>query len=156
MLMEIQAGAKLDLASPGEVRSIVDEAFRGWQVELARGTRYRRAGALPVATGAGALSLSPSDNIGPAEGMVWSVGRITVTGLTAAETITAYVNDTSALFAVFTFTATINAVFPSERGLMLNPGDRIVLSGAGLTAGKQYGVSVEACEVPVQLASRFL
>lgn len=156
MEFEIQAGVKVDLASPAEVRNIVGGELASWRAEIARGTRYRNPGFPGVANGAGVLTIGPEAGLGPLEGFVWSVTRITVSGITAAQVVTAYINDTSTILAVAPLTAAVPFVFPGERGCILNGGDRLVLAGTGLTAGGAYGVALGVTELPVQLASRFL
>lgn len=156
MEFEIQAGVKVDLASPADVRQIVGSELAGWRAEIARGTRYRHPGFPAVANGAGVLNVGPEAGLGPGEGFVWSVTRIMVSGITAAQVVTAYINDTSPILAVAPLTATIPYVFPGERGCVLGGGDRLVFAGTGLTAGGAYGIALEVTELPVQLGSRFL
>ena len=158
MEFEIQAGVKVDLASPSDVRRIVSSELAGWRAEIARGTRFRHPGALANADAGGLLTLPPQNNpLGPLEGFVWSVSAATVLGLTAAQVLNLYVNDVTGLMAKGTFTATANTVVFGDRGLVLNGGDRLVLnSPAVLTANGAYSVALEVTELPVQLASRLL
>lgn len=158
MEFRIDAGVKVDLATPAEVRQIVHGALSGWQEELMRGTKFRHPAAYGIAAAGGALlvdATSPT-TVGPAEGFIWSISRITVTGLTAAQTLGVFVNDNSPMMAAGTFTATVNTIIYGDRGLVLNGGDRLVLNGVGLTAGGAYIAACEVTELPVQLRSRFL
>lgn len=153
----INAGVKVDFATPREVRDIVSGELASWRAELARGTRYRHPGSQAAASGAGALALGGgSDQLGPLEGFVWAVTRITVTGLGAAEVINGYINDTTPILGVGAFTATVNTIIYGQRGLILNSGDKLVFAGAGLTAARNYAVALEVTELPVQLSSRLL
>lgn len=157
MEFAINAGVKVDLATPAEVREIVSSELKGWQAELVRGTRYRHPGSQAAANAAGAVNLpAAGDQLGPLEGFVWSISAATVLGLTAAQIITAYINDSTPLMAKGVFSANVSTIVWGDRGLVLNSGDRLVLVGAGLTVGATYSVALEVTELPVQLASRLL
>lgn len=152
MEFEIKAGAKLDLLTPKEFRDILS----GWQAELARNVRYRHPGFPAAADGTGLLVVGSSAQLGPAEGFMWDVGRIMVSGLTAAQTVTAFINDTSGVMACGLFTATAPQIVYNSRSLILGGGEDLVFSGTGLTASGPYPIAMQVTEIPIQLAPRLL
>jgi hypothetical protein len=152
MKVEIQAGAKFETLTPQEMSDILS----GWQAEMLRGARFLHPGAVKTVSGAGVLAVTASDNLGPREGFLWEVTRVMVSGLTAAQTANAFVNDASPIMAVGLFTATAPQIVYGQRGLILNAPDKLLISGTGLTANADYYVSMQVTELPVQLAGRLL
>lgn len=152
MKMKIQAGAEIETVTPKEMTDIL----AGWQAEVLRGARFIHPGAVGTATAAGVLAIGVKDPIGPREGFIWEVTRITTTGLTAAETLTVSINDQSPIMSAGVFTATVPQLIYGQRGLMLNAPDKLRFDGAGLTANKDYYVALQVTELPVQLGGRFV
>lgn len=159
MRVKIDAGAEFDLASPAETRQIVREQIDAWQKEITRPVKFRTFSSQINATGATWQMSDPtSDPIGPREGFIWSVTRFTVAGGGVVPGTDAYqvgVNELSPSKLIETG-YTRGARF-DVGALVLNPGDRLVFSGASTgTVGQPIVVSGAAIEIPVQLGWRLL
>jgi hypothetical protein len=153
MEVEIKAGAKFDMPTAKEIRDML----AGWQAELARNVRLRHVGTLGAATAGGVLTIGPDAGLGPNDGFMWEVTRVMVSGLTAAQTVAGFINDTSGLLACGVFAAgAASQIIYGQRGLILQGNDRLIFSGTGLTASGPYPVALQVTELPVQLAPRFL
>jgi hypothetical protein len=166
MKVKLAANAELDLLTAGEVADVLATARTAWTAELARGVRFRRPSMQGIVTAGGTLRIGGGQSAsgydgGPAEGMMWSVSRVTVRGLTAAQTAQLYLNDVSDLLVVGTFGSGVpaqlaNQILYGERGLVLNSDDKLIVDGTGLTAGATITVALGVAELPVQLAWQLL
>jgi len=153
MITEIKAGAKIDTITADELR----EVLRSWQAELTRGARFRRRSMYGVVDAAGALAIGGGeDGVGPAEGMVWAVTRLSVAaGTMVAAGLNVYANDAnpgSLLWRGLGSTTDGNNITPGDHAIVLNSGDQIIVTGAGLTVAEQVVVNLTAKEVPAQMA----
>jgi hypothetical protein len=146
MEFEIKAGGKLDLLTKAEAR----EAFTEAMVELYRGVRFVTRAAQGTVTGAGALSIV-DETFGPESGFVWSVSRVSAL-LTTNQTVTLSKNEAApSNFVGLVLASPGFAVFDS-RALVLNPLEKLVITGTGLTAAQVVAVTIAAVEIPQQLA----
>lgn len=157
MKAKIEAGVELDFLSPGEARAI----FADWIEEIRRGVRFVRRSMQGTVDGTGALGIGigftpDGDSMGPEGSLVWGLTRISVRGLTANQKIAVFVNDVQpSSFVGFIQEAKGHETF-SPTALMLNPQDRLIVTGTGLTAAAVVAVTIQAVEVPVQLAWQLL
>lgn len=160
MLVEIQAGAKIDIASPDDVRREVRGQLGAWQTELRRGVKFRRAGGQATLAG-GVWSLDDSTrtgSVGPAAGFLWSVTNIAVQGggyVLGTDTFNVYFNQVSGLSVVATG---ITRQIPFDIGqVVLNGPEALAISGVGTgVAGTDVNVTILVAEVPDHLAQLFL
>ncbi len=150
MKTKLTAGATLDFLTADEMKDVL----RNWSAELMRGAKFRRRAILGTVSGAGDLLIpGPSeDTFGPAEGFVWAVTRITVGGLDTAEVVTIYVNDVSPSQIIGVNVGLGTQIPTTDRGIILQPGDSLIVSGTGLTAGAQIAINAQIKEVPQVMA----
>jgi hypothetical protein len=137
----VDAGAAL-VVQVGRLADAVDRDRRAREERRARNLRFA-----PIqpqmainAAGIGALLLANSELWGPKTGYFWAVQAIRVTGLSVADSVLAYRGPSGAQAVTLnnqvspplTFTAPIYN--PGHKGLILQPGDWLTISGAGLTS----------------------
>lgn len=151
MKVEIQAGAKFETLTPGEVQTM----FAGWMAELARGPRFRRFSA-QTTKGAGTWAIdgqTTADPLGPAEGFLWSVMFVAFagSGFTAGtDAVSVFIGDDAPSRIVASGITRRQAFNKGE--VVLLGGEALSLTGAATGAGDQVFVSGSAIEVPVQYA----
>lgn len=154
MKAKLDFGAEIDILSGDEFDRGIDRLGKVWR-EYATGLKHVR---FPVMRGAvtagGALTLGSTDSpdltfVGPAQGYVWRVARVSVYGLTGTEEVELYFGDVGSSRFVRPLSAS-NPEWDTSRGLLLHPGDHLVVSGAGLTAGEVVSVNGEAYEAPAE------
>lgn len=157
---EIKANGKLNLFTREEFR----DELRQWSAEVHRGIRFTRRSMAGDAAG-GVLQLGRpypgstaygAENLSPAGSFIWGIQRISAFGLGAAEVVSVYLNEAVTDNFVGQIGATPGFLSFQAGGLVLNDVDTIVVTGAGLTAGKRYGVNLSVAEVPIQLAYTLL
>lgn len=87
MLTRFEIGAPLETLTKGELDSSLAAAAQNEFRQFARSVKYLRFGPVATAIASSAFSLDgTAADIGPREGFVWSLRRITVTGLTTGAT----------------------------------------------------------------------
>jgi len=142
MKVTLKAGAELDLLTATEVR----EVLAAWHTEIRRGVRWRQFSAHTIDSGAtfalGGLSDARNDVLGPAEGMIWAVTRIAVSGAgfnPAADAVNVFVDEVSPTKFVATLpagAASTAAMTWTVPGLVLDGGSRLAVTGGSTgTAG---------------------
>lgn len=113
MKIKLDVGAELDLLSPGEYKDGLESLNRTWFEEMGRGLKHIRfmthatvtAGAFAV----GAPLQPDGQLLGPREGFVWSVDRITVSGLATGDTVRLWRNGNQLHQLIDTLTPNPNA-----------------------------------------------
>ena len=165
--VKLQAGAKLDVLNRHELKTVLDQATRDWFNQVARGDRYRRFSTQGTIDGSGNLLIDgaqqKNQQLGPAEGFVWAVQRLSVFGLTSttgtpkvatSEPVQLFLNDNGPSSLVHPALAGY-ADFGSY-SLVMYPGDTLLFQASGLTtaAGTIVTVTGQVREVPLPLAWR--
>lgn len=152
MKAKLDFGAEIDILSGSEFRQGLDQVSELWY-SYARGLKHLR---LPILTGTvaadGSLSLGLSGDevtCGPSQGYAWRICRVSVYGLSGAESADLYFGEPGPTRFVQTVSASA-PTWASSRGLLLRPGDYLVLSGSGLTAGNVVTMNGEALEAPAE------
>lgn len=144
---KLTGGVEIDVLTREEMRA----ELQGWFDEIHRGVRFVRRIAQGTVTAGGALDMT-GDDLGPAGSIVWAVTRATVHGLASGETVDFYVNEASPSGFLFNIADTDPVRVLPGPACPLNPLDRLIINGTGLTAGARITVAVQAVELPVQLA----
>ncbi len=155
MKAKLDFGAEIDILSKGEFDDGVDHLAGDIWRRYAEGLKHVR---FPVMRGsvsaAGDLTLGSTDfadltYVGPREGYAWRISRISVAGLETGETVSVYFGEVGASRFVRTLTAA-SPEWDTSHGLLLHPGDHLVITGSGLTAGEVVTVNGEAIEAPAE------
>lgn len=147
MKMKLHAGAELDMLTKDELADTLRAFGKSWREEASRGVRYRRRAWDGIVAADGSLTIRAD---GPAEGMMWSITRVTFAGGTAGATgVNLYANEVAAT-QVLARGITTN-LFPSETGIVLVSGDQLVIGGFGLTVAEQVIITASIKEVPTML-----
>lgn len=147
MKFKLTAGAELDLITKEELRG----ELRAWHQEVRRGPKFTRRSF--VATGTGSALSFTGD--GPAEGFVWAVTRLSVTGPgfdPATHRVSVYINEATPTQLVWV--DLIGNASIGDHGLILNGGDSLVfvVTGGNPTSGAQLAVTATIKEVPALMA----
>lgn len=160
MKTKIQAGAELDLLNKDELKEVMKTVTKDWFAQVSRGDRYTRFSASATTAG-NAFVIDGSQHIyqrlGPAEGFVWSVQRLAVHGLAAADRalVELYLNDDGPSSIVHPSLAGGYVDF-GQTQLVMYPGDTLLVKGTGLAAtdGTVVTIGAQARELPMPLAWR--
>lgn len=147
---KIQNNADINLLTQEELQETLSSVASDWFQEEARG--YSVAPIYTMATVSGGKVVFPNttggtggDSIGPDDGFAWRVNRLTLAGLSTGDTVTVYKNTTNQ--AVDVITAAKPAIYPGK-GLIMRNGDRLLITGSGLTATGDLILTGEVAEVP--------
>jgi hypothetical protein len=156
---KINAGVDIETATPAEVKGLVDASQQAWFHEMARGMKQLYPAAA-AAVSSGALDLvganAQGDPLWPDQGMCWRVNRLTVSGLGTGDSLSLWRIPEGGVAAspgpqpgarlVDLLTTARPAIYPGK-GLILQPGQALELTGASLTA-TQVTVNLDVTEVP--------
>lgn len=164
MKTKLQAGAELDLISKEEMKDVLKTVTQDWFSQVGRGDRYKRFSAAATISG-GTLTIGGSNQrdhvLGPAEGFVWAVQRIALSGLTtntgtpltsSTEPVQLFLNDDGASSLVHP--AVQGFIDFGDHELVLYGGDTLLVTGTGLTKTGVVTLTGQAREVPAPLAWR--
>lgn len=146
---KIHAGAEFDMLTQRELEETLARQQVNWRMEVQRGIRWRRFSAFADVSGAGAVVLGDKDTelIGPPEGFVWMLKRVSVTGY----------DPTTAALALYQGSASGSAVIHPKLAVynameeVLYAGDHLVMSGTA-TANARVWVTGLVKEAPQALA----
>lgn len=164
MKAKLELGAELDLLSPAEFHTGLDrvEKFVYAWIDGLRHMRFPVLQATVPASGdltLGSTSDADSRYVGPGQGYVWQVHRISVFGLSSPggtpETLQVYFGDPGPSRYVGTLSAS-GTEWDTGKGLLLKPGDHLVFVGTGLTVGEQVTINGEAVQAPAEQAGKLL
>ncbi|TNC19059.1 hypothetical protein [Amycolatopsis alkalitolerans] len=170
MEFELKLGAKLDLLTRGELADELATAQKRWMQQSHTWQLGKKRLSLPVARGTadvgGNLSLGSQQAadqvlLGPRQGFVWKVVRISFATMAASDTIAIYKGEPNAArFVAQLGGGAGGGTYNPSRGLMLKAGDYLVLStellAGSLTAGDAYAVSGEVDEVPAEMIGKLI
>lgn len=154
MKVKIQAGAEIDVLSRQELAAELAAAGTSWRTEQAKGVTWRTASMWGTVTAGSTLTLGETGDqvIGPEQGMLWGCQRISVgDGYTpASQVLRLHRNNTD----MSTLICPDLSGYDQLYGEILRGGDRLVVTGASLTASAIVWVTVLAREVPEYLIGR--
>lgn len=157
---KIAAGAEIDVMSKDEAEHVIQKSRASWVAEIAAGVKFRRFSASSYVRQDASLTIGgpedPFNDLGPADGFVWDVRRLRITGHAPADTIGVYVGDMSASQLIATTKDVIGSLFTFDKQAILQPGEQLVIGGQALTTGGGTYVTVsgQVRELPVSLAWR--
>lgn len=151
MKFKLQAGVELDLLTPKELGDALVDFRKSWVQELARGVTFQRVSFTGTVDGAGVLEFggpTGSDRTGPEAGMVWSLRRLAVTGITGTQTVSVFVNSSSPHDLLVPGITLATPILLPENTAVLHAGDDLVVAGSSLTNGAKVTLSATVKEVP--------
>lgn len=152
MKFKVNAGVDIEVATPREVRDIVDSVRTSWTAEVAKGDRFVRFSAYGDVAAAGVVIGGSGEPIGPQPGFVWSVRRIALTNYSpTTDDLALYHGDVSDSAVVIPHLES-DEFFP-EASLVLYPGDSLIVSGDHAGSGRVW-LAGQARELPISLAWR--
>lgn len=155
MKFKLHAGSELDLLTPEEHRQHLADVVKQWWQEKARGTTQERfAATATIATAALTWPSTSSGDVGPKDGFAWLVRRITASGLSTNDSLSVFRN--AAIPANLIGFITPTTPFTSSRGFLLRSREKIVITGASLTATGDITINGEATEVSEMDISKLL
>lgn len=148
MKAKIEAGAEINFVTKDEVRDVL----RSWANELTRGARLIRRSIQGIVPTGGILEMS--DGVGPAEGMVWGITRMSVAPgpVLPQDGLSVYVNTVESPSAMLIRSLSTD-IFPDARGAMIGNGDTLhIVSNGSMVVGEQVTVTMTIREVPALMA----
>ena len=158
----MKAGATFDTLTQPELDKSLANFLTSWRKEVVRGVTFQRFTGSGVADASGAVVIggpaSEEKPIGPAESMVWGVTRLNMAGLVTggmAPVMRLFRNDASNTTQVkgdWTVVNEASSVHFGTPGIILRPGDALLVTGTGLTVGTTVTIAGDAIEVPFNLA----
>lgn len=152
--VQIQAGATIDTLNRHELADALAAHLTSWRHENARGIKARRFSAFGDATAGGVLTLGATGDqqIGPPEGFVWNVLRLSVSNYDpATATIALYHSSVSDSAVIHPDLAVYNTLDE-----IVYAGETLVLSGTGLAASARVWATGLVWEAPQSLAWKLL
>lgn len=146
---KLKANESVDLLNSAELDASLsnhlNETTKTWFQEMARGFSTARFFATGVPVGNTITLPSPgAAQVGPSAGFAWAVQRISVQGLTSADSIQIYRNSVSPMNFIGNVTSI--ATFGSK-GLVLRGEERLIFSSPMLVTTTDVIINGEALEV---------
>lgn len=153
-------GSHLDVLTHHELAAELDAVSQRFFQEFGRGIKYLRFGPAPTTIANNAFKLDGSsgqNTVGPREGFLWSVTRITVWGLTSGTTpdVANLYRNAPVGIPVWQFNGNTPAVTFSKLQMVLLPGEYLSLTNSGsTTATGQITIAGDAIEVAAEELSK--
>lgn len=146
MRFKLQAGREVDVLTKEELQAGLTANTASWFQEKARGLSTARFdGTATVAAAAVSIPAPGQAAIGPDVGFCWAVQRVTADGLQANDVLVVYRNSAQPINRLGTITAT-SSFHPGSKGCILRGDERLIITGATLTATDDITVNGEAIE----------
>lgn len=145
MKFKLQAGREIDVLTKDELKAGLTDNTASWFKEEARGFNTARFGPIVGTVSGAAVAIpGPGDpTIGPDPGFVWAVQRITADGLSANDVINVYRNSLTTRVGEITQARGIRR----SDGILLRSNERLLFTGAALTATGDVSLNGDAIEV---------
>lgn len=142
----IAPGAVIETTSPEENRRQLNEVVRQQFAEAARGiTTFRFDHTDTVAAGVIKLPSAGEQEEGPRNGFVWQLGSVRAQGLATGDTLSIWRNSTDPRNFIGQVTAA-NPVFTFQKLTFFKGGEKIIVTGSGLTATGDITINGEGLE----------
>lgn len=146
MKFKLHAGSTVDTLTQDELRAGLTQNTASWFQERARGIYSPRFDAMAtVASATVQIPAGGKTPIGPQVGYAWDVRRITADGLAAADVLIIYRNSTTPANRIGRITDAVP--FSGSKDCILRSDERLIITGASLTATGDITVNGEAIEV---------
>lgn len=162
MKAKLQAGVELDILSPEEFRDGMRGAFQDWVTQSMIGPKRIDIFGVGTVDSAGNLAIGGENadlnqgNMGPDNGMVWSIKWLSTSGLKAGDTLSIYRGSNTASRFVRSDLSGYQS-YGSDQ-LVLRGGIRLLITGATLATPANTVVTVtgQAWELPQTMLYRLL
>lgn len=162
MKFKLQAGADLELLTKEEVRDVVHGVMQDWVQQAMIGPKMVEVYAQGTVTSAGALTIGgesadlTAGNLGPQNGMLWSVKWTNVYGLQGADTLAMYKGPAVPSRLVRTDVAGYQRYGSDE--LVVRGGTNLQFAGTGLAtpAGTVVVITGHVWELPQTMMYKLL
>lgn len=148
--VKIQAGATFETTSPKEVAELTKAAYSDSFQEMARGVKPMRFEATgTVATAAVTIPQAQGGQLGlgPSQGFVWRVDRVSVYGLASGDVLQVHRTVADGTAFIGNIPASTGYLDVPEAPLLYG-GEFLVVVGSSLTATGQLILNGEGVEVP--------
>jgi hypothetical protein len=148
---KIQAGATIETTTPKEVADLTKIAYSEAFQEMAMGVKPMRFAATGVITGGSAVTLPAAQGgqlpLGPSEGFVWRIDRVSVYGLASGDSLQVHRTVTDGSAFLGNITADQGYLDVPEAPLLYG-GEFLTVTGASLAATGTLILNGEGVEVP--------
>jgi hypothetical protein len=148
---KIQAGATIETTTPKEVAELTKIAYSDSFQEMARGVKPMRFSGQGTVTGGSAVTIPAPQGgqlaMGPSEGFVWRVDRVSAYGLAAADSLAVHrtVADGSAFIG---YIQGATGYLDVPEAPLLYGGEFLTVTGSALAATGVLLLNGEGVEVP--------
>ena len=153
---KLTGGGEFETTTPEELSRALNDFGRDWVQEAAKGPRFIRFSAYATVDSAGVVEigglLKPDDRTGPDQSLMWSVKRIAISNLEANKTVDMYINGQN--FATLVKAGITGYEKFGSNELVLQPSERLYLTGSTMTAARSIYLSGAALELPASMAHR--
>jgi hypothetical protein len=103
----------------------------------------------------GSVGQLQQPTLGPEDGYVWTIQRVTIDGLTTAtDKITFYRNYVSPQTHLYSVTGQTEFYHPGSCASVLRGGDQLIAAGSGLVSTGTLTLSGEAFEAPAEMIAK--
>lgn len=164
---EFKLGAYMDLLDKNELEKALEKQTYALLAD-ARGVKHFYFSAQGLISGGSVTIPGPvagvteaqlqQPNLGPLDGYIWAIQRVTIDGLTGnTDVITFYRNSVQPNNHLYSLGAAPNeSRHPGGHGSLLRGGDVLVASGSGLTSTGTLTLTGEAIEVPAEMVAKLV
>jgi hypothetical protein len=164
---EFKLGAYMDLLDKNELERALEKQTERLLAD-ARGVKHFYFSAQGLISGGSVQIPGPvagvteaqlqQPTLGPMDGYIWAIQRITIDGLTSAtDVITFYRSNVSANNHLYSVTMAPNeSRHPGGHGSILRGGDTLVAVGSSLTTTGTLTLTGEAIEVPAEMIAKLV
>jgi len=144
---QLKAGSHVETLSQAELEAVLGKQTQTWFQEQARGFSTARFGDVStVASQAVTVPATDDTVFGPDHGFAWAVQRISAQGLSTNDILKVFRNDENNLLNFLGYiTATANFA-PGSKGVILRGGEKLIVTGASLTATGDVVINGEALQ----------
>lgn len=143
---ELKAGRHIETLNQQELEDVLSKQTAAFFQEEARGyTTARFWDNQTINTATVTVPANDDTVFGPDQGLAWSVKRVSAQGLTANDVLKVFRNDPDVPGNFLGYiTATSN--FSPSKGVILRGGEKLIVTGAALTATGDITVNGEAAQ----------
>lgn len=143
---KLNANSTVDMLTKDELRGELNTTVREFYEERARGLSIARDSSTVTVADTGLTFPATGKTIGPKPGFAWALQRLSVFNLASNDTLLVYRNSANPDNFLFQVTFANPTYHPGSKGCILRGPDKIIVTGASLTATGDVTINVEALE----------
>jgi hypothetical protein len=160
---ELRVGGHIDVLNKAELDASLSEQTK-MMLAIAEGVKHFYFTASGLIAGgsvsipgpqAGNVGQLQQPALGPEDGFVWTIQRVTIDGLTTGtDKVIFYRNYVAPYNRLYSVTGATEFYTPGSHASVLRGGDQLIASGTGLASTGTLTLSGEAFEAPAQMIAK--